>query len=1034
MFKVCKINKAGIPKYIKVKPPPSKLIAKPLLKEINNDSLLEKIQIKALDNIISSNNNNNKNNSNNNNNNIDSYTKLKPPVIGEKSKRKIINLDIQNINNNNNYTTFTKEFKESKSKQNLLYSIYPIKKLIFSEEEKIEIHRIETLLDSNELDKAIEYYHDSLFKEDTDINYRGFSMILYYLLNRADSVTATLEYFKYYTNEHYINWLDSIDFIEFLRDCYQKSPEAVNEIYSFLNTNKLLDIKRTFIFCIFYLQSNLQEKAIEIINNSFSQSSSKSNTHSQAGEGEYRYLNDYWDFNSNGNLLYMNKQVMKRDAKSLKYLKEIQAFDKLFAVSGNHLQFYSTITQLFIPNGIITSKKLVPSLIQFINVCLESNELGLLNQLMEPYQYKNSAPTPFVEETSTKAQICALLYYYCYFNSNSESSSSGIVNVKNYLYNSIISNQIQNPDNYRFKEIFFDTLSLCSLELGDYGEAIYFSDVKRNVLEKYCSEYYNRTIGFKTDIYFPFIAFNEYQSRKEVLEGSNANNEKKINENKNSIKYWKDKNNESIIKFTNPSPLNSRLPTSSSFLYRPLNIQELINETDKLIFNRIEKKQINNPREPDSIHYFKKLLELRDQFPKLSNDKEFIENFKQYLLLINEEIYNNNNNNNSKNNNSNINLNNIVNINNNNNNINIFYKKLPHSELFYSLVSRFKEYYENINMKEELLVFLSKLNPQFSNNVFNINNEWFEYLYGKDNEGLKLMAETLDQNTHKSTEFYNFWLYKLSSSDKPEYIEPLSSFSSSIFNSNEPLTTTQINILNEIKSNNPWCEDSLDLLFIKLKFYPTNNFNEFNDQEYSSNHNEDNNSNNNGNIENNNENNQKKELFKARNKLKVYPVKTPDLVKLFLNLSSKAYPIKQDFSNFQEWNSISLNSTDCIRAFVQSVCTILIEENKINELNIYINSERKVIGSMNFKVILEIISPLSPIGQISFIQNHMRLSNSYAKEFVSYIKKLKEIIPPENRSEFSIIDSIISKERYTPSNEMNEKLQKHKDFIYLFSK
>ncbi|EGC31316.1 hypothetical protein DICPUDRAFT_82784 [Dictyostelium purpureum] len=318
--------------------------------------------------------------------------------------------------------------------------------------------------------------------------------------------------------------------------------------------------------------------------------------------------------------------------------------------------------------------------------------------------------------------------------------------------------------------------------------------------------------------------------------------------------------------------------------------------------------------------------------------------------------------------------------------------------------------------KVEALQKLKKADQQINEFIQNNNEIWFKFL-SRTNGDLILMKEILPESTYKSTEFLNFWLERISRSfnlvtdfdlvwklleymvqnEIPLRKKPIDSFTSFVFQSDQPLTPNQIKTINDIELQYPSIARIFNDLKLKLKFYPSNNFNQYNENQFS-----------------------KADLVRSLEKLQNMKMLTPNIVVVYVNLASRVYPIDQNPTNISKWQQIlghsnnknknknyitpekQLLKQECIIA----VCLALKRANKIDLLQSFIKENSNIIGGLNLKVLVDILSPLSPLEQASFIENDLKYKRINPAS-TDYVEQLQSKLL--NPNDFPKLDKFIQK-------------------------
>ncbi|EGC38541.1 hypothetical protein DICPUDRAFT_75881 [Dictyostelium purpureum] len=1121
MYQFSKINRV-IPKNSFVKAPPlhptslaDKLIIKPpnQQQQQQNINSVDEINDKFkhlkkpnFPNLKSNNNNNQSNNTNNNNSNTNN------------SNSSLFEFESSFSSTLSNYPIKNVQILREESKLIILKN----KSLLSEGKINIVINNFQKLIQQQQSQPTA-----TTTEEQQKVIDELFSLILLNTLssNQTKELNITIEFFKnYICQSNFNNYLSSYNFIQFIRELYKKSINditIVNKVYKILFDSKLVDIRINFIFATFYLETKNELLSINLFKNNFKKlnNSNNNNTNNNNNNNnnyqnidnnkninnnnnninnsinnncdiikinniknniyKIENLNLIWDFNSNNQILFLNEPIIQFNFKSKEYLEQLDWVNKLFSVSskGNHFKFYQLIYELFIPNGIINSTSVVPSFTNHLYQCLINGEFKLFKKMIDIYKKKttdvdlSSNTDTISKEDTLKAQIVGLIYFYCYFNQRMNE-------LKDQIYYSFISDSENDvkyfcENNYtRFKEVLFNTFITCSLEIGKYGEALRFSDIKKSIIMNEDENQKHYTVGFRDDFYSPFINFHAFKKDK------------------TSEHFWISKGKSSI---------KINLPTQRC-TYR-YNSSQLIEETDRLSNHKTYISQKSNYQnyysQLKSIYENNTILKKETKFGTIiEEDNNFVKTFTSYLFMIDKEIINNlkflhnineteqpieqpnyqysnaqinnndNNNNNYNqlseinNNNMNKNFNNnkyfdinnynnnknnfIINLiyNNNNNNIynnlnydiktnsvlnpdnnNYFYYDLPHSNLFIKSIQRLKNHFNKKEKKSDYLLFISKLSKPLQDLINSGLNEWFDFLYIQKSD-LKLMKKLLPQNVYLSNDFYNFWLQTISSyndfntltpcmellefmlkTNIPIYQRSIKSFSFLLFQNTQPLTEKHLKLIYEISSpsNNNLIGDALDDLKLKLKFYPTNCFDEFNLYL------------------------QDKEVFNVLNSILNSKYLSRNLIELYVNLASRAYPIKENIKNFCKWELVFIkfsthetSKEELLvnqKAYVFSVCSSLIRSSMTKFLKEFIYRYSNVFGLLHQKKIIDITSHLEISDQAYLIQNLVKPQNKYYTYFVDFIKKLKSKI--DNPLNFPIFDQIISKEIPYTNNDLN---------------
>ncbi|EGC33674.1 hypothetical protein DICPUDRAFT_154254 [Dictyostelium purpureum] len=900
------------------------------------------------------------------------YTTITTPTI--KKTNNYNNIKTKDLNNK---TGIFKKPKKDLYNKSLPTSSDEIQIEELHKKFKKDFSTIETLLNNNQIEEAIKKYNK--YDIENGINIKAFSAILLYQLNNSnidnsnnniqDSTTNIKETIIFFRNnvDQYKQqfskiYLKSDEFLEFLRAIYSKSSSSVMEIYNILLESDLIDIRMNFIFCNFYLDLGLEKNAEILLKYSFQIEEISDNNKNNKNNKNNNKTNKYIKI-----LKFLKTPVLKITKKEEYELKI------LFIKSCKFPVLYQMLVDLFIPSGITEdSRYLVPSFICVINACLESNQIELLEQMMEPYK-KNKDPLD-----SNKSIVIGMAYFYAHHRN--------LINLKNYLYQNFLG---PNNDNNVFKNDLLDTVILYALEQNDYhgyGNALYFSDVKKSEIK-----------DDSMDFYLPFKEYHRFvhhQARDFWVEKESGNNSKNL-----------------IYK--------NRYST-----------ERLIKATDKLLNIEEFNSTSNTDNSMDILENKIKLLSYHSQLKSINvsqNGKKFIEEFRQYLVTLDKELS----------------INQIKTAKKEYFDLestkyselredkllkekHLFYTVVPHSPPFISAIKRFRNSFKELeDGNNKFIDFILKLKSMPLRDLLTTNSDWATYIENSKSD-LFSMTQKLPKSIYKSNEFYNYWLQVLSSDCKnnTEMIwnlfgfmldnnitietKSLSKFSSAIFNSNIELSETQLNNLKRIETNG---NTNLNILRMKLKYYPTNNFSEYDEFQYS-----------------------KDALIDSLEVLKgkEYESKS-EMLKLYTNIASRVYPLNQSISNIHSWKPFPNNF------FFQEACQIMIQKKMINHLKLFIGIYSREIGLLNHSSIMNIISPLPPIKQKSFIEHYLKKSSNYPIQFINYIKNLKKSLQLTNDQNSKVLDEIISTENSNIHNNIdkigNNNIDNNtKDFNDLFIK
>ncbi|EGC28619.1 hypothetical protein DICPUDRAFT_159932 [Dictyostelium purpureum] len=345
--------------------------------------------------------------------------------------------------------------------------------------------------------------------------------------------------------------------------------------------------------------------------------------------------------------------------------------------------------------------------------------------------------------------------------------------------------------------------------------------------------------------------------------------------------------------------------------------------------------------------------------------------------------------------------------------------------------------------ENEVMAFMEHLYRKKDKSIkeFIINNTgfWFNFLTTTESY-LNIMQKFLPESVYRSTEYYNFWVERLASSDRLfsnhfeilwrlfEYMLDnnielsrisLSAFETYMFKSNKELSMDQIHLIEKAESKQPPPKKLYDgdrFIFedlkMKLKFYPSNDFDKFEPKNSAK-----------GQLEKSIGDIEKRNIY-IGGKL------SPTTVALYVNLLSKKYPLKNgNKETIKKWSSIMINSKDdnnrkdnsndshltsrsstyIKKELVMAVGLCIKRSGDIKALKTYVFDNYSLFGSIGFKNIMDIIDCFPPDGQASFIQDVLSSNSNYFSFFVDFIKDLKTKLP--NPQDFPKLDTIISKEK-----------------------
>ncbi|EGC32381.1 hypothetical protein DICPUDRAFT_81797 [Dictyostelium purpureum] len=281
-------------------------------------------------------------------------------------------------------------------------------------------------------------------------------------------------------------------------------------------------------------------------------------------------------------------------------------------------------------------------------------------------------------------------------------------------------------------------------------------------------------------------------------------------------------------------------------------------------------------------------------------------------------------------------------------------------------------------------------------------------------------------HNYRSHVFYNYWLYKLSSNDSQInyettwrlvehmvennielYNKSISKFIFSVFKSSTPLSPERIQILHDLELEGEFYKT---ILKTKLKFFPTNDFTQYKDN-----------------------NQTRSSVLRGLQKLKKQNlfIHSKEIIKLYVQLAKIAYPIEGDIKpkvlveNFTMWKVVLFKLRSQLPYFINVAALELGKQKRKNARDLFkefLKENELIILENHLSTVLEIIQLLTPIEKAEILQKYkLRPTSQFSPELVDIIKKIKEEIPEP--SKYTKLDEIISRENKLHNQEYQEVLK-----------